>query len=502
MTKKSGGWLALTLILIIVAFLFVGLPKLAEINIPFVSPGAEGVNLYIDGLQLPWAQTYYRLQNYGPNQVIYDSKGRIVWDWFWATNVPALKLLEVRRISAANPKSITIQKQWLQGDFERGSLQIEVSRPEIDWGIGASGLDAQGVVPSGYSAGVIKSVEYSYLAKEWNETVGDKVVTYQQWNKTVVNIVPVDFVIQFSCVPGGHRDIGWKNTIVWFTMDFTVWWGIMKDYNPPNGTGWELKQFEAGGGFPIFAWVSGWDAWVQQAGSQNIIYNKMHNAETSEGQTAALPSDVSEDKYVRLDPGFVGREISLLNSDPASSANPGTYQLLLSKDVLENAARGGSLDQLIAQSVLPKIPRGFSPTVWFAITLVNYGPYSKDNTAWYNPWKWSDYETWYPASYMRVRVLYAVWGSFTYLWTKEEAQRVGYTWENRTSQHTKEGGPDPLTAFLKGLGDWWNGALQWLSNPFNQIWMFFIIIVIVIIVVSVMSPGVWTALAHRKRNGG
>jgi len=48
------------------------------------------------------------------------------------------------------------------------------------------------------------------------------------------------------------------------------------------------------------------------------------------------------------------------------------------------------------------------------------------------------------------------------------------------------------------LVDWWNGAMQWLSNPFNQLWLFFIIIVVVVIVVSVLSPGLWTALASRK----
>ncbi|MGB9774860.1 MAG: hypothetical protein ACPL4I_12755 [Bacteroidota bacterium] len=472
--------------------------RFAEINVPWVNPGPEGVNLYIDGLQLPWTSNIFKLQDYGPNQLIYSSGNTQVSDWYWAGYQPATKRVSVSRVSAGNPKSIVLNKLWPEGG-ESGNLRVEVMRPEIDLGVGTSGLDARGVVPAGFSAGQIKSIEYCYLQKEWSDTVNGKSVTYQQWNKTVVNIVPVDLVIQFSVVPGGHRDIGWKNTVIWFCMDFTVWQDVMKDYNPPTGTGWQLQAFDQRGGFPIFAWISGWDAWVDQAGEQSTVYQKRHNANEDLGQTANLPSDVAEDKYVSVDPGFVGREIALLSDDPSKSPNPGTYRVLLTKDVLEQAAAGNTLDQVIAANVLPKIPRGFSPTVWFAITLVNYGPYSRDNTAWYNPWKWSDYDTWYPASYMRIRVLYATWGNFVYLWTKEEAQQQNYQFDNRTLEYQKEGGPDPLTAFLKGVADWWNGAMVWLGNPFNQLWLFFIIIVIVIIVVSIASPGVWTAVAASRK---
>ena len=62
----------------------------------------------------------------------------------------------------------------------------------------------------------------------------------------------------------------------------------------------------------------------------------------------------------------------------------------------------------------------------------------------------------------------------------------------------------PIVSVTPGLFDWlvdwWNGAMQWLSNPFNQLWIFLIIIVVVIVVVSVASPGLWTALAQRKSN--
>ena len=277
MDKRLKVAIVIVFLVVLLSFSVV-FPRLGTVNVPLISPGPEGVNLYIDGLQLPWTNQYFKLQNYGANQIIYSSGDKQVDDWYWAGYSQASKKLTVTRTSAANPYSIVITKKWDSG--ESGSLRIEVKRPEV----GPEGLDAQGVIPAGFSAGQIKSIEYCYLQKEWTETVNGKTVTYQIWNKTVVNIVPVDLVIQFSCIPGGHRDIGWKNTVVWFCMDFTVWQDVLKDYNPPNGTGWELKTFDKRGGFPIFAWITGWDAWVNQAGSQFTIYDKRHNAETEEGK--------------------------------------------------------------------------------------------------------------------------------------------------------------------------------------------------------------------------
>jgi len=54
----------------------------------------------------------------------------------------------------------------------------------------------------------------------------------------------------------------------------------------------------------------------------------------------------------------------------------------------------------------------------------------------------------------------------------------------------------------KALSDFFAGAAQWLSNPLNQLWLFFIIIVIVIIVITVLNPGVWLALVTALRKKG
>jgi hypothetical protein len=52
---------------------------------------------------------------------------------------------------------------------------------------------------------------------------------------------------------------------------------------------------------------------------------------------------------------------------------------------------------------------------------------------------------------------------------------------------------------LAGIG---KALTDWLSNPLNQLWLFFIIIVAVIIIITVLNPGVWTALLLALRGKG
>jgi len=110
----------------------------------------------------------------------------------------------------------------------------------------------------------------------------------------------------------------------------------------------------------------------------------------------------------------------------------------------------------------------------------------------FKPKHWFDYQVWhnwkFPSVHLEFTVYVLVVGKWTvYLATGEVPKLQPHV---PTSQ---EGNP---------IGDFFAGIAKWLSNPVNQLWVFFIIIVIVIIVVSVMSPGLWTALAMRQRKDG
>jgi hypothetical protein len=120
----------------------------------------------------------------------------------------------------------------------------------------------------------------------------------------------------------------------------------------------------------------------------------------------------------------------------------------------------------------------FRNEYWTRIDLLNFKPIN-----------WYDYQIWhnwkYPSVYLEFSAYVFVVGRWTvYLATGEVPQLEPHT---------------PIMVTGNPIADFFAGIAAWLSNPINQFWVLLIIIVIVILVVSVMSPGLWTALAMRKR---
>jgi hypothetical protein len=143
---------------------------------------------------------------------------------------------------------------------------------------------------------------------------------------------------------------------------------------------------------------------------------------------------------------------------------------------------------MIAQQI-PGLPDPrFAQTVYFPITLINYGALKREGGWWVTYW----HKEYYPTSYLRVRALYAIYGEWVYAWTQEEAEKQGYQWENRSS-------------IISGSQSWWDkflgGLGSWFTNPLTQFWLIFVIIAAVIIVVTVANPGIWSILLSRKKGG-
>ena len=120
----------------------------------------------------------------------------------------------------------------------------------------------------------------------------------------------------------------------------------------------------------------------------------------------------------------------------------------------------------------------FRNEYWTRIDLLNFKPIN-----------WYDYQIWhnwkYPSVYLEFSAYVFVVGRWTvYLATGEVPQLEPHI---------------PIMVTGNPIADFFAGIAAWLSNPVNQFWVLLVIIVIVILVVSVMSPGLWTALAMRKR---
>lgn len=312
---------------------------------------------------------------------------------------------------------------------------------------------------------------YSY---EMQKTESGNKVT---WKHYEVWVVPVDVVVELSVRPVLDLNVGdFQNVDLWFVLDTTVWmnaftrdqYALLKQNPPQNVT---ITGYNYRGGFPIWAWVGAWEPWQVRGrdGNPDKFYDP---ADLSAEERSEL------EMHLRIWPSYAGSEVSLYTSPSYK------YERLFTADIVKNPDK---LKGMLA-SQIPGLPDPrFAQTVYLPITLINYGALKREGGFW--PWeKW--HKEYYPTSYLRIRCLYAIYGEWVYMWTKQEAEKFNYQWENRSS-------------IITGEKSWWDkfmgGISAWFSNPFNQLWMFFIPIVIVIIVVSVFSPGIWTALALRRR---
>jgi len=300
-----------------------------------------------------------------------------------------------------------------------------------------------------------------------------------RWKHYEVYIVPVDIVIEFSARPIGDDDWGaFKDVTLWFYLNTEIWADkftkeqMLELREKPEDI--EIAAYNFRGAFPIWAWVGGWDAWVgADDPSQSdywIVYGE--DGDPDNPYDYLSPEEYAEiEQYLQLQPSFAGSEVTLYKSPNWIYERTYTSDLLKDREKLKN--------QLIND--LNKRDPGY--TVFVPITLTKYGILKRWGGWWITYWE----NYYYPTSYLRIRALYAVWGEWIFLWTQEEAEKHDYKWQNRTSVIRRH----------KSLWDQFFGGIgEWISNPFNQLWILFFTIVVIIIIVSVFSPGVWTILAR------
>ena len=269
-----------------------------------------------------------------------------------------------------------------------------------------------------------------YLTPQKRE---DNIITFKKY---VIHVVPVEFVIQLSV--RGDRWAGWENTHLWLSLETTAWRTaftesqvqqiqIYLDKDPPENA--TLSAYDYRGGFPIWAWVCEWEplTWYD------------------ENEREDQPSQNAYDN-VRIRPDLSGREITLYTE-------PGYVQDLNLKptNLLKDE---GQLESVLIGDISALPDPDFATTVYTPIYLEKFYPYYEEGP-WHNHYLYQ----WFPTTWMRIRVLYAIYGEFVYLWTVEEAQSQGYnpssepgsTWEKRMSTYKYEEGP---WAWLGDIGGW------------------------------------------------
>lgn len=293
--------------------------------------------------------------------------------------------------------------------------------------------------------------------------------------KRTVYMIPAEFIVQINADPSSGV-YTWRDLRLWYALDTNVWLnafaaGGLPEQDPivENGT---IRRTAAAfrGAFPVIAWVGAYQDW---------------QFKDPQGNIRTTPPDENARAFVSVSPSLQGRVIDMFKS-PSSR-----YELGFTSEIVANPQL---LEQTLKASISGLPDPRFASTVYFPITLSGFGAYVKPTGLFGS---YLSHEKWYPAIYYRVRVLYAVYGEWVYVWTKQTEQQVAPKWENRTATVTVT--TDPLSGALGGL-------TAWLSNPFNLaalgIFGGLFLVAVILIILAIFAPGLLGflgAAAGRKR---
>lgn len=451
--KKNAIYVVALLLLI--GGVVLGFPTLYKLSV--LVPGPEGPTNQVYGIQ--WANSdpedggFKILAQAQPGQLVgrymNDYVGIIAWErpdpynpcWEWAHG---LKISEEGAFEVYNSlyvemrlKTATIDQMNYQGDPLGGASTF------IEW--------------------------FSYET----EPTGTNTI---QWTKYGCYVLPVDFVIEISVLPGwGGDKWGAINDLhIWLVLDTTVWLNaftenqlINADTLPENVT---LSAYAYRGCWPIWMWVSGWDPWITDPDKWSRDTAQYGLGVENQYQESVKPKDLPDElfEYTQIQPSIEGSRVPLYTEpDYQHQTN------LFADDLIQSFKRGDTRpleNGLQAQLPLPD-PR-FSQTVYFPITLRKVGALKQ----WSGLGPWYEERYYYPSTFLRIRCLYAVWGEWVYLWTAEEAEKYDYEWQSRTST---------IVEHTSTWDQFWGAATGVLLNPFfwltSGIIGFFILLVLILI---------------------
>jgi len=449
-----------------------------------IIPGPEGLNLELSGVQFgSYSNKFWELGKISNNQILESLETDEPFIFGNAWSKTEIKCVYPNPYNTQFKK--TIDETASAGPLWPGSeshiyttLQVERERPTIPE-VNIHGDPLGG--PGGPTD--VRYIEY-HTAKiqEGNQI---------SFTKYVIHVVPVDFIIQMSV--RGDRWAGWSDTHLWFKLDTVVWRNAFTgsqvkqiqewlDQNPPEGA--TISGYSFRGGFPIWGWVGEWDP---------ITWYDEEDRETQPPQEAY--------DNVRISPSLKGREITLYTAPsytvlqeggdgdlpvygPPGLPDPGDIQAFSIIGFPSDLSNPDIMDNYLV-SWIPDLPDpDFATTVYTPIYIEKFYPYYQEGP-WWNHWV----DEWYPTTYMRVRILYAIYGEFVYLWTEEEAESLDYEWETRISQYKYSAGP---WEGLAGIG-------AWITSPWGILNILLILAGVGLVLIAITNPWILLGLFGMKK---
>jgi len=399
---------------------------LSEIN-----PGFEGAKCYFYGADiLPDATRSVNVPGTGVLHRYQDAENYLILDDHQTyTNVKETYYWTTR----GTPNDAGIGRTKSVGTFTQTWPNMGI---HVESNIQLQDITRQGD-PLGWNSSdpmSARRVEYWSKTLVNTDQTPDKTVYTYKLTKESFLLIPAEFWVGYYLVPSqtqantmsGWQEGEWRDVQTWFRLDFTTWDNAYKDpwMDDPNLNAFDSanngtisnqqRTADYRGGFPIAGWIQGWqkagyeksawetgamnnpsstsDQWWQTRGTDT----KLYSAEELTDLQAALMSKV------QFAPGLIGQTLSLYDApDSKFTYNPGS-----------NVNNIGSLTDRV------KTPdSSMKKVMYFPINVLNFGTYTTGNF-------WDGFKVYYPSCYFRIRMIYGVYGTFTYLWTESVTKDI------------------------------------------------------------------------------
>ena len=395
----------------------------------------------------------------------------------------------------ASPSSALIAWDY---HYLGGAIDRQIIRIETESHVQLQNLNAHGD-PLGWTTGTPTTIR-DYVQYQANEErtfditeAGDK--TNYELKKLSILLVPATIHITFSIPPennnaashkSGWQEGDWYGCKFWFKLDFHTWETVSDPYaeddqmseweadywisNPASEFAYNKRaEYDDKGGFPLCGWIQGYyenvdDSWDDEIWWE-IPTDKPSARKKYREDHAGAPAQL--DAKTSTNPELNGRYLDLFTIYDETSSE--THELV-GYDAIRETAR--TYDWADAQA-----------PAYFSIMVTSLGTYAEQDNA-LAPW-----HIWYPAINIELRVIWAVFGHFTYLWTVETAKANQYPgWETRKYEEVIV--PQP-----------WQWLLDLLTNPFFLFWLFLVVILVILVLLAVFAPGVLKLVSAVGKRG-
>jgi len=495
---RSRKGLAIIMVAII---LFVGVPYI--LSIP--NEGFEGGKCKFYGLYFPsgsWAQfqgtdTLHRYQDAESSLLTWNGIPYMTWTSLATPNdagINSLKGLDALSLAARTAKpDIKIHVE--------SNLQLEdITRQgdPLGWNV-TNPMDERRIE--------YVSSHYTKVSEVNDTATGKTIITYKvTQTKESFILSPVEFWVGFYLVPAQEkagtgstwREGEYQNIVAWFMLDFNVWDNAYADVwtKSPDGNAYvtlfngsisgQQRTYEYRGGFPLAGWIQGWEkaGWTSTMSQEDspVWATRESNKDSEKTYTADQLQELKNElmSKVKFSPDLVGQMISLYDAPEVKFEYKSDFQ----QPNFQDANATYTNDVKTPDSTMHKV-------MYFPINIDNFGTLVKGD--WWNGWY-----VYYPSAYFRIRMIYGVYGTFTYLWTEQ----VTKPFDQGGLDFPKEiERVNTTIIYHEGFGSNFQWVTDWFTNPMTLMWTFFILIVIVLGLMTVFNPGIWTMIfAGRKKS--